>query len=113
MLANTLACSDFKHAEINRVCDLRRYENKEVTWELDDIVQYWSAQHTAKHFFMHIFRSLPKFSSQDDDGTDSKKREVPQFEPIPHDHNFCERIVINDLDLRGPIVDLAIMFTTI
>lgn len=40
-------------------------------------------------------RSLPKLSSQDDDGADSKKKEVPQFEPIPHDHNFCERVVIN------------------
>ena len=34
-------------------------------------------------------------SSHDDDGSDSRKREVPQFEPIPHDHDFCERVVIN------------------
>lgn len=48
-----------------------------------------------------LFRSLPKLSSQDDDGADSKKKEVPQFEPIPHDHNFCERVVINVCAIRG------------
>ncbi|CAG9807415.1 unnamed protein product [Chironomus riparius] len=44
--------------------------------------------------------SLPKLSSHDDDGTDSRKREVPQFEPIPHDHDFCERVVINVSGLK-------------
>ncbi|KAG5670750.1 hypothetical protein PVAND_000991 [Polypedilum vanderplanki] len=43
--------------------------------------------------------SLPKLSSHDDDGTDGK-REVPQFEPIPHDHDFCERVVINVSGLK-------------
>lgn len=41
------------------------------------------------------FRSRSKVSSHnDDDGTESKK-EIRQFEPHLHDHDFCERIVIN------------------
>jgi potassium voltage-gated channel Shaker-related subfamily A member 1 len=40
---------------------------------------------------------LPKLSSQDEDGP-TQHREfsgVVNFEPIPHDHDFCERVVIN------------------
>ncbi|CAB0021032.1 unnamed protein product [Nesidiocoris tenuis] len=42
--------------------------------------------------------SLPKLSSQDDDGPTSQGHQysgVVNFEPIPHDHDFCERVVIN------------------
>lgn len=57
---------------------------------------FFALSHTLSLFLSNFhFRSLPKLSSQDDDGADSKKKEVPQFEPIPHDHNFCERVVIN------------------
>ncbi|XP_065211589.1 potassium voltage-gated channel protein Shaker isoform X4 [Planococcus citri] len=46
--------------------------------------------------------SLPKLSSQpDDDGTGHSQGPVAQlFEPIPHDHSFCERVVINVSGLR-------------
>jgi hypothetical protein len=42
-------------------------------------------------------RSLPKLSSQDEDGPTPHTQftGVQHFEPIPHDHDFCERVVIN------------------
>lgn len=42
-------------------------------------------------------RSLPKLSSQDEEGGAGHGfGGGPQhFEPIPHDHDFCERVVIN------------------
>ncbi|XP_026688356.1 potassium voltage-gated channel protein Shaker-like, partial [Diaphorina citri] len=49
------------------------------------------------------FRSLPKLSSQDEDGPPSHSQHYPgvdHFEPIPHDHDFCERVVINVSGLR-------------
>lgn len=45
-----------------------------------------------------VCRSLPKFSAQqDEDGGHSHGHggQVQLFEPIPHDHSFCERVVIN------------------
>ncbi|KAJ9593266.1 hypothetical protein L9F63_015180, partial [Diploptera punctata] len=41
--------------------------------------------------------SLPKLSSGDEDGPTphSQFTGVQHFEPIPHDHDFCERVVIN------------------
>ncbi|KAK6629034.1 hypothetical protein RUM43_002851 [Polyplax serrata] len=46
-------------------------------------------------------RSLPKLSSQDEDGpTPHAFTGVVHFEPIPHDHDFCERVVINVSGLR-------------
>ncbi|KAL7289216.1 hypothetical protein TKK_0017155 [Trichogramma kaykai] len=47
-------------------------------------------------------RSLPKLLSQDDLGYNSYKRYagLTHFEPIPHDHDFCERVVINVSGLR-------------
>ncbi|KAK1118664.1 hypothetical protein K0M31_014968, partial [Melipona bicolor] len=46
--------------------------------------------------------SLPKLSSQDEDGPNphTQYTGVTQFEPIPHDHDFCERVVINVSGLR-------------
>ncbi|XP_022921101.1 potassium voltage-gated channel protein Shaker isoform X1 [Onthophagus taurus] len=46
--------------------------------------------------------SLPKLSSQDEDGhtPHSQFTGVAHFEPIPHDHDFCERVVINVSGLR-------------
>jgi len=40
---------------------------------------------------------LPKLSSQDEEGGAGHGfGGGPQhFEPIPHDHDFCERVVIN------------------
>lgn len=42
-------------------------------------------------------RSLPKLSSQDEEGGAAHGfgGGVTHFEPIPHDHDFCERVVIN------------------
>ncbi|KAF2346609.1 hypothetical protein FHG87_022635, partial [Trinorchestia longiramus] len=41
--------------------------------------------------------SLPKLSSQDDDGSHQQANYTgtSNFEPIPHDHDSCERVVIN------------------
>ncbi|XP_077301080.1 potassium voltage-gated channel protein Shaker isoform X2 [Arctopsyche grandis] len=46
--------------------------------------------------------SLPKLSSQDEDGggTHQPTNIITHFEPIPHDHNFCERVVINVSGLK-------------
>ncbi|KAJ3660626.1 hypothetical protein Zmor_005065 [Zophobas morio] len=46
--------------------------------------------------------SLPKLSSQEEDGhtPHSQFTGVAHFEPIPHDHDFCERVVINVSGLR-------------
>lgn len=42
---------------------------------------------------------MPKLSAQqDEDGTGHSQdpgRTIQLFEPIPHDHSFCERVVIN------------------
>lgn len=42
-------------------------------------------------------RSLPKLSSQDEEGGAGHGfgGTHAHFEPIPHDHDFCERVVIN------------------
>ncbi|KAM7349935.1 potassium voltage-gated channel protein Shaker isoform 3-T3 [Cochliomyia hominivorax] len=47
-------------------------------------------------------KSLPKLSSQDEEGgAGHGYGGGPQhFEPIPHDHDFCERVVINVSGLR-------------
>ncbi|XP_021917781.1 potassium voltage-gated channel protein Shaker isoform X1 [Zootermopsis nevadensis] len=47
-------------------------------------------------------QSLPKLSSQDEDGPTPHGQftGVQHFEPIPHDHDFCERVVINVSGLR-------------
>nr|XP_043066122.1 SWI/SNF chromatin-remodeling complex subunit SWI1 isoform X5 [Drosophila bipectinata] len=47
-------------------------------------------------------KSLPKLSSQDEEGGAGHGfGGGPQhFEPIPHDHDFCERVVINVSGLR-------------
>lgn len=44
------------------------------------------------------FRSLPKLSSQDDEGPTPQTLHLTgtgHFEPIPHNHQDCERVVIN------------------
>lgn len=50
-------------------------------------------------------RSLPKLSSQDEDGPNphTQYTGVTHFEPIPHDHDFCERVVIN-VSIRNSIL---------
>lgn len=55
-----------------------------------------SKKNINKRFFF-ISRSLPKISSQEEDGhtPHSQFTGVAHFEPIPHDHDFCERVVIN------------------
>ncbi|XP_053970456.1 potassium voltage-gated channel protein Shaker isoform X4 [Hylaeus volcanicus] len=49
-----------------------------------------------------VYLSLPKLSSQDEDGPNphTQYTGVTHFEPIPHDHDFCERVVINVSGLR-------------
>ncbi|KZC04690.1 Potassium voltage-gated channel protein Shaker [Dufourea novaeangliae] len=49
-----------------------------------------------------LYLSLPKLSSQDEDGPNphTQYAGVTHFEPIPHDHDFCERVVINVSGLR-------------
>lgn len=44
-----------------------------------------------------VYRSLPKLSSQDEEGGAGLGfgGTHTHFEPIPHDHDFCERVVIN------------------
>lgn len=51
---------------------------------------------------LHTDRSLPKLSSQDEEGGAGHGFGVghAHFEPIPHDHDFCERVVINVSGLR-------------
>lgn len=48
-------------------------------------------------FVKFFFRSLPKLSSQDEEGGAGLGfgGTHTHFEPIPHDHDFCERVVIN------------------
>lgn len=55
---------------------------------------------SSYHIFYPLllsYRSLPKLSSQDEEGGAGHGfGGGPQhFEPIPHDHDFCERVVIN------------------
>lgn len=67
--------------------------------------------HSSTCFIASVFffRSLPKLSSQDEDGpTPHAFTGVVHFEPIPHDHDFCERVVINvswrpDKRIRFPL----------
>ncbi|XP_056629539.1 potassium voltage-gated channel protein Shaker isoform X2 [Diorhabda carinulata] len=49
-----------------------------------------------------LSQSLPKLSSQEEDGhtPHTQFTGVAHFEPIPHDHDFCERVVINVSGLR-------------
>nr|XP_049465553.1 potassium voltage-gated channel protein Shaker isoform X3 [Anopheles coluzzii] len=50
----------------------------------------------------HQSKSLPKLSSQDEEGGAAHGfgGGHTHFEPIPHDHDFCERVVINVSGLR-------------
>ena len=49
------------------------------------------------NLFVQLNRSLPKLASHDDDEGNNPNQYlgVGTFEPIPHDHDFCERVVIN------------------
>ena len=46
--------------------------------------------------FLH-FRSLPKISSHEEEGVHQNPQYTGHhhFHPVPHDHDFCERVVIN------------------
>ncbi|KFM58916.1 Potassium voltage-gated channel protein Shaker, partial [Stegodyphus mimosarum] len=59
--------------------------------------------------FLPESRSLPKLGSEDLGGPEGISNQQQQqqgspapgnFEPIPHDHDFCERVVINVSGLR-------------
>ena len=61
--------------------------------------------------FFFVDRSLPKLASQDDDGGLNPLSQYPgvgTFEPIPHDHDFCDRVVINVSLLRCLFACVAI-----
>lgn len=49
----------------------------------------------AKNSSLFQCRSLPKLSSHENDDDPDRKRVVSYFEPTPHDHSLCERVVIN------------------
>lgn len=44
--------------------------------------------------------SLPKVVSHDDDAGHRTQVQISNFEPIPHEHQYCERVVINVSGLR-------------
>lgn len=44
---------------------------------------------------MFYYRSLPKLSNPEEDAGRAPQGGVVTFEPIQHDHDFCERVVIN------------------
>ena len=58
------------------------------------------------------FRSLPKLSSQDEEGGAGIgfPATPAHFEPIPHDHDFCERVVINVCILCLVFSSLVLLF---
>ena len=48
----------------------------------------------CSHFFC---RSLPKINAHEDEGVHQNPQYTGQhhFHPVPHDHDYCERVVIN------------------
>ncbi|KAK0176592.1 hypothetical protein PV328_000711 [Microctonus aethiopoides] len=55
-----------------------------------------------QRYYLRFSESLPKLSNQDEEGANphTQYSGVTHFEPIPHDHDFCERVVINVSGLR-------------
>ncbi|XP_070495514.1 potassium voltage-gated channel protein Shaker isoform X3 [Chironomus tepperi] len=68
-------------------------------WIVLVLMAYISAQSGSN---TGAIRSLPKLSSQDEEGGAGHQfgGGLNHFEPIPHDHDFCERVVINVSGLR-------------
>ncbi|XP_047362195.1 potassium voltage-gated channel protein Shaker isoform X7 [Vespa velutina] len=83
-----------------------KYEVDVMTMWLDELLLTFvllpGGQGSGPPFQRHKKRSLPKLSSQDEDGPNphTQYTGVTHFEPIPHDHDFCERVVINVSGLR-------------
>ena len=52
--------------------------------------------HILNHFNL-FFRSLPKLTAHEDEGVHQNPQYTGQhhFHPVVHDHDFCERVVIN------------------
>ena len=50
-----------------------------------------------KLFLFHIFRELPKLSAHEEEGVHQNPQYTGQhhFHPVPHDHDYCEPVVIN------------------
>ena len=46
---------------------------------------------------VYCVRSLPKISRDEEEGVHQNPQYTGQhhFHPVPHDHDFCERVVIN------------------
>ena len=49
------------------------------------------------HIFLLSFRELPKLSAHEEEGVHQNPQYTGQhhFHPVPHDHDTCERVVIN------------------
>ena len=49
------------------------------------------------HIFLLSFRELPKLSAHEEEGVHQNPQYTGQhhFHPVPHDHDYCERVVIN------------------
>lgn len=61
------------------------------------------------------YRSLPKLSSQDEEGGAGHGfgGGINHFEPIPHDHDFCERVVINVSKITTNLIYLIYFYSFI
>ena len=70
--------------EQNKCCRRERYKKKKV----NDFLQL---------FFVFCYRSLPKLSAHEEDGVHQNPQYTGQhhFHPVVHDHDYCERVVIN------------------
>ena len=53
--------------------------------------------HIPYVFLSVFFRSLPKLTAHEDEGVHQNPQYTGQhhFHPVVHDHDFCERVVIN------------------
>ena len=66
------------------------------------IVFYW--RNYFDSWYIYFSRSLPKISSHEEEGNQQNPQYTGQhhFHPVPHDHDFCERIVINVIIFDPP-----------
>ena len=59
------------------------------------VIMIFTASSTFSVFLLS--RSLPKISSHEEEGVHQNPQYTGHhhFHPVPHDHDFCERVVIN------------------
>ena len=60
------------------------------------LIQWFFNASSTFSLFLHS-RSLPKISSHEEEGVHQNPQYTGHhhFHPVPHDHDFCERVVIN------------------